>query len=1457
MKCASCQSDLNERARICKTCGHPVTHNPVLEDLYFSRLTANAPSAFVNKVRSAPYLAKEQRTVTGIMLTIANSENFDKEIPEEERTPILNHALDQFAEIIFQYEGTIAKLWENTVLAFFGAPISHEDDPLRAIHAASQILLEVKRISSETTNSHGIPFRVKLVINSGAIVIGDIKSNLKFDFKSLSYTLECMDVALWSSIQPCEIILLEDAYRFTKPFVKCEPLDEIYCDMTNADMRLWRVEQILKTSENHKHPSLNTNMRLVGREKEMELLLELSETVLAGLGRVGLIIGEPGIGKSRLIKEWKLEMRSVYQPTRIRWIQAHGLAFGRELAYHLLKNLLRNALEIPENAGSHQIKQTLKSVLQELLDVDQDRMFEYLAHLLDVTLSQEQEAHIHNLNATELRAQYLAAIRSLFINLAHEQPLVIILEDLHWADASSIDLLVELLSLTVSCPILLCLITRPDRESNGWHMVTLAREQFGPRLTEITLGSLDPVQSQTLVKQAMGIDDLPDIIARTVLRKSEGNPYFIEELIRMLINEDVMIKHNGSWALSPGADLDKVPGSLQGLLTARIDRLLPEARLSLRIASVIGRTFPEKLIENVMAKEAPEIHLLEQLGQLESIGMVRVAQVHPELTYTFVHILLHDAVYNSIYAEDRKALHHTVGSALEELYPDQQERLASQLAHHFLQSGDSTKALTYLDLAGHVARDSFANAEAENYFTQAVQLAKDPKQAAHIYTDLGEVEAQQGKHREAVQAWKNAIHHYQILEYSDRLARVYAWSARSAWWGYDPRRSLEICLEGLKAVEGVEESPDIAYLIHETGRAYLFNDQPEKAQAYSEQALEMAKRLNAFNVQAEALATIGILPTTKPKQAIAALEMAVKLSESHNLYGPASRAYINLAAVIDNLGEVRLARDYQKRAIELGNKAGGVSDQIIIQQSIARASLWLADFDDAKSLIEKMRQDSRQKDAYLDENTLNLLFLEGSLSRFQGDFQMAMETYTDLIDRSRQIHDLERSLQGNRALIEVIIESHLLGDPNADRANLDITLSMLGDAIQTGRENNLGQDVATQTLLSNINALTKNFAKAEKALEAANSRYRSQPVMQDRLKIILAQARLEAARNNFPKAIELFHESAELLEKMEGRWWQARVWMELANLYLKRNEPEDIDQAQNLFRESLAVFNELGVGYYPDLTIEKLRQVKHVSRAQAIAHKQITQELEEAGRVQNTFLPTRAPIIPGYDISGVLLPARETSGDFFDFIELDQGKLGLVIADVGDKGAGAALYMAMSRTLIRTYAGENKLPPDQVIHHVNRRIFSDTQRGIFLTLVFGILDPEAHTFTYVNAGHNPPYLISPNHQDAMELTELEKTGTLVGIFPENSWETKTINMKPGEVLVLYTDGITEAQNKNNEFYGNDRFLQNLKNQFNPSAEVFRNAVLENVQAFSGTAPRLDDITLVLCRRALDKNKTDS
>ncbi len=1454
MICNICKSEIVDQSRLCNICGHPTSVNPTIEDLNFLQLSANAPEALVQKVRSLPYLAKEKRNVSALMLVVSNNEQLKQHIPDEESNKLINETLNRVASRIYEFEGTIAKLWENTILAFFGAPLAHEDDPLRAVHAADAILKEVNSINNYGSHSSaGVPLHLKVVLNTGPVLIGELKTNLRFEFQSLNSTLECLDRAAKLAIPDDKIILFEDTYRFIQRNIECSPIEGIYCEETKNNLPLWQIDLINKPSDHIQKLPMIRSAALVGRQKELDQLLELSETVMAGLGRIGLIIGEPGIGKSRLIFNWKHQLKTMQESTPIRWIQAHGLAFGQELAFHLLKELLRETLNISGNTPEFKITEIIKNTINKFPDNDKESLVIFLAHLLELPLPDQDEELIHSLSAFDLRTKYLHAISTLFINLSREQPLLIILEDVHWADASSVELLIELLSLTITSPILFCLATRKDRESNGWELITAARNKFGSRLTRIELENLNEHESEMLVKNLIELDEVPETIRRMVLTKSEGNPHFIEELIRMLINEEILTKRDDQWVVTKNIDPNKIPDNLQSLFVARIDRLPPEARLTIRIASVIGRSFTEKVIESVMSNHAPEINLMEQLSELEALGMIKVIAVKPELTYKFQHFLMQDAAYHSIIDADLVELHQSVGNTLESYYPDQKERLASQLAHHFHIANNKEKAYFYLDLAGHVAMNSFAATEAQVFYSQAVQHTEDSTQLAHLYTDLGETYAQQGDHRQAIQTWKKAIHHLHQTSDADQLARVYAWSARSAWRGYDPKRSLEICLDGLEDIKGADESPNIAYLIHETGRSFLFNDQPDQAKVYAEQALEMAKWLDAFDVQAETLATIGILPSTKPEQAIAALELAVQISEAHNLNKPGSRAYINLAAVIDHLGEIRLAKDYRIRAVRLGNKAGGVTNKLLLNQAIVEASLWLAEFNDAESRIKRMKLDSYQTGSYLHENTLTQLYLKGRLFHFRGMLTQAIETFNDLIDRGKQINDLDQVLHANLALANVLLEPHLVEDKQEARTDVNIAQSLLLDMFKNKNEGPEETNVPILCLLTDIYTLKGNLQKAEGTLNQANDIYKAQPSMQDRFRILLSQARCEAARNNHNRALDIFNQAIEIADTMEGRWWKAHIWLEMGNLHLKQNEPEDIDKAHNFYRESLAEFNSIKVNYFPDIILDKLRYVKHVSRSQAIAHHKLNQELAEAGRIQHTFLPTNAPVIKGYDISCILLSAHETSGDFYDFIDLEDDKVGFVIADVGDKGAGAALYMAMSRTLIRTYASEGSLEPREVLNAVNRRILADTRQGIYLTLFYGILDSKDNTFTYINAGHNPPYHIKPDGQ-SLSLTRLEKTGALVGIFSEQTWDVKTIQLSINDVLVLYTDGITEAQNEQGEFYGEDKLINALENDFNTNSEIYRNNLLEDVHEFTGNAQRLDDITMIVISCTEDPQK---
>jgi sigma-B regulation protein RsbU (phosphoserine phosphatase) len=244
----------------------------------------------------------------------------------------------------------------------------------------------------------------------------------------------------------------------------------------------------------------------------------------------------------------------------------------------------------------------------------------------------------------------------------------------------------------------------------------------------------------------------------------------------------------------------------------------------------------------------------------------------------------------------------------------------------------------------------------------------------------------------------------------------------------------------------------------------------------------------------------------------------------------------------------------------------------------------------------------------------------------------------------------------------------------------------------------------------------------------------------------------------------------------------------------------------------------------------------------ALDQKRATEELAVAGRIQVGLLPREVPRLPGWDILATVEPARETAGDFYDFIPLPEGRLGIVVADVADKGAGAALYMALSRTLIRTFALEYPGQPERVLSATNARILKDVKEIMFVTVFYGVLDPLSATLTYGNAGHNPPYFLGGEKDD---VEELSRTGMALGVLEGVAWEQKTLQMAPGDALVLYTDGIPDARDAGGAVFGDERLLEVAQKAQGCTAWEVQEALLDEIHAFVGEAPLFDDITLMV------------
>jgi class 3 adenylate cyclase len=584
-------------------CGQSLRVSTPGDAALLTRLASAAPAPLVDKVQAAAHLAGERRMVTVLHVDVVGSTALAEQMDLEAWTIMINGALDSITPSVYRYEGTIAHVLGDSLLAFFGAPVAHEDDPIRAVRAALELLMNARAYAEKVRQAHGVEFAMRACLNTGPVVIGPVGEDLKYEYNPVGGVVN-LATRLKFAAQPMTALISENTYRFVAPLYDCTDLGPIEVKGRKEPVRAYQVIGPKKEPGKLRGVA-GLESPMVGRDQELATLTQLCETVRAGLGRALLILGEPGVGKTRLISEWQsvIQHKQIKPPTL--WITGQGLSYGQAMPYHLLIHLLHNLIGVPPGASELEIRQTLSSISKEYLGDAWLDVYPFLGHLLSLNLENEALERIQILDPQAIQAQYLVAMRRLLSSIATRNPLVVILEDLHWADPSSTDLLIRLLPLISDTPLLFCMATRPERDTPSWKLISTAREVLGDSLIELPLGALSDQSSQQLVANLLAIEALPEEVRSHILEKAEGNPLFVEEVIRMLIDRGAIVPTNGKWVAGSEIKDVEIPDNLQGLLLARIDRLPDEVKQTLRVASVIGRQFPIRVLEQVMTSGEP------------------------------------------------------------------------------------------------------------------------------------------------------------------------------------------------------------------------------------------------------------------------------------------------------------------------------------------------------------------------------------------------------------------------------------------------------------------------------------------------------------------------------------------------------------------------------------------------------------------------------------------------------------------------------------------------------------------------------------------------------------------------------------------------------------------------------------------------------------------------------------
>lgn len=678
-------------------------------------------------------LTGERKLVTILFTDIsgftAMAETMDPEVVRD----LMNNCFERLVPIIERYGGTLDKFTGDGIMALFGAPVTHENDAERALRAT----LDMQEALAQFNTERGIDLDLHFGINTGLVIAGSIGTRER---QSYSVMGDAVNVAarLEEAAQRDEILVGPDTHRLVKALFEFEALPPISIKGRAEPVPIYRL-LTAKAVPGKTRGLAGLASPLVGRQAEFEALLAAVERLPSGQGGIVTLVGEAGLGKSRLVAETRAT-----EPARqgTSWVEGRCLSYGTAIAYLLWVNILRNLLGVTPEDPPTTVQEALQKKLQALCPEHAGELYPYLGQILSLPLDTAAEELLHHLESEQIKKGAFRAIETLLAHTAQVRPLVVVCEDMHWADPTSIELLEQLLPLTQHLPLLLLCVFRPERDHGCLHIREVATH-LQPAHVDLWLTPLNAAESAALVGNLLQVEALPIELRRRILGRAEGNPFYVEEILRSLMdNQDIVYdRSTDRWVATGDVSTIVIPDTLHGVLTARIDRLQEETKRVLQLAAVIGRIFLYRILAAIAQEER---HLEEQLGRhlriLQREEMIRERARMPELEYIFKHQLTQEAAYNGLLKKDRRSFHRQVAKALERLFPDRVEEQLGLLAYHWERAEEPEKATTYLLRAGDRARLAYAHQEAIDTYRRALVFLKqqpDHERTARTLMKLG------------------------------------------------------------------------------------------------------------------------------------------------------------------------------------------------------------------------------------------------------------------------------------------------------------------------------------------------------------------------------------------------------------------------------------------------------------------------------------------------------------------------------------------------------------------------------------------------------------------------------------------------------------------------------------------------------------------------------------------------
>ncbi|HEX6510617.1 MAG TPA: adenylate/guanylate cyclase domain-containing protein, partial [Chloroflexota bacterium] len=626
--------------------------------------------------------------MTVLFADVVGSTSMGEQLDPEQITEIMNGAFALCNAAIARYGGTVARLLGDAVLAIFGAPIAHEDDAERAVLAGLAIQGSARKYERLIEESYGMQFRMRVGINTGLAVLGVVGDESRTEYTAMGDTTN-VAARMQTAATPGTVLVSADTYHFIKPLFDVTPRGAMEVKGKSEPIATYEVAAP-KAVPGKVRGLDGITSPLMGRDEELHALRASVEATRDGSGSFLAIIGEAGLGKSRLISEVQAWIGGL--SPRPLWLEGRAISYGQTLAYFPWRQIVRRTIGASDVDSPDAAGEQLRRTCAELGLPESDAMF--LESLLGVE-SDTTSASLATLSRLEVMQGIGSAMRAYLSALSGAAPTILVFDDLHWADEASLELLAALADLVTSRPIMLVGILRPDRRAPSWETLERIERNLDGRLSRVELEPLSADSSQALLGNLLFVEDLPESVRSLILQKSEGNPFFLEEVIRSLIDSGHIVQESGHWRATQDIVDVAIPDTLLGLLTARIDRLPEVTKRVVQAAAVIGRSFAYDVLAAIFA-HAPDAERIDNpkphLDTLAMEELVREWVRDPELEYIFKHALTQEAAYDLLLIRRRKEYHRRIGEVIEQLYPQRLDELAPLIAHHSWLGEDWSRA---------------------------------------------------------------------------------------------------------------------------------------------------------------------------------------------------------------------------------------------------------------------------------------------------------------------------------------------------------------------------------------------------------------------------------------------------------------------------------------------------------------------------------------------------------------------------------------------------------------------------------------------------------------------------------------------------------------------------------------------------------------------------------------------